>query len=353
MAGGIGSRFWPVSTSKNPKQFIDILGVGKSLLQLTFDRFTDIIPEENILIVTSEQYRELVSEQLPSLDQKNILTEPMRRNTAPCISYANFVIQSRSRNANVVVTPADHLIIDEKAFLKNIQEGLSFVNSRNVLLTIGIKPNRPDTGYGYIQLSQKSDIDARFNVVKTFTEKPNREMAEFFVESGEFLWNAGIFIWSSSSIEKAMSEHLPEIHNLFAEGRDIFGSSKESDFINKVYSECKNISIDYGVMEKARNVYTLIADFGWSDLGTWKSLYENSQKDDTQNVKTGSKNIITDNTHGCLIHVPKDKIAVVNDMENFIVVDSGDALLIHRFENEQEIKEIVSEIKRHFGEDKV
>ncbi len=352
MAGGIGSRFWPVSTSKVPKQFIDILGVGKSLLQLTFDRFRDLIPQENIIIVTSQQYKDLVIKQLPGLPEENILTEPMRRNTAPCISYANHVIQSRTPRANVVVTPADHLIIDEKAFTKNISEGLDFVSNRNVLLTIGIKPTRPDTGYGYIQLHKKSKSDDRFTIVKTFTEKPNQELAEFFVESGEFLWNAGVFIWSLSSINKAMKEHLPEIHNLFTEGKDIFGTEDESDFINEVYTECKNISIDYGVMEKAKNVYTLCADFGWSDLGTWKSLYENSNKDKTQNVITGSKHIITNNTHGCLIHTRADKLAVINNMENYIIVDSGDALLINRFEDEQEIKEIVAEIKRRYGEDK-
>ncbi|MGC9331947.1 MAG: mannose-1-phosphate guanylyltransferase [Bacteroidales bacterium] len=352
MAGGIGSRFWPVSTSNTPKQFIDILGLGKSLLQLTYDRFKKIMPPDNILIVTSEKYKNLVMEQLPDVKPDNVLTEPMRRNTAPCICYANFIIQSRTKNANIVVTPSDHLIIDEKAFISNIKTGLGFVSERDVLLTIGIKPTRPDTGYGYIQLNEKSDDDKRFNKVKTFTEKPNAELAKFFVKSGEFLWNAGIFIWSAGSIQEALSTHLPEVYNLFAEGKNKFGTKEERDFINKVYSESKNISIDYGVMEKAKNVYTLCADFKWSDLGTWKSLYENSKKTTTKNVITGSKNVIVNNTHNCLIHVPQDKIAVVNDMENYIIVDSGNALLIHHFEKEQDIKEIVNDIKRKFGEDK-
>lgn len=352
MAGGIGSRFWPVSTSKTPKQFIDILGLGKSLLQLTYERFNKIIPAENILIVTAKAYEELVKEQLPDLQENNILTEPMRRNTAPCIGYANFVIRSRTKYANVVVTPSDHLIIDDDAFTSNIETGLDFVSQRDVLLTIGITPTRPDTGYGYIQLNEKSDMDARFNKVKTFTEKPNAEMAEFFVKSGEFLWNAGIFLWSTDSIDKALSTYLPEVYNLFTEGIDTFGTEKEIDFINKVYSESKNISIDYGVMEKAKNVYTLCADFGWSDLGTWKSLYDNKEKTTTNNVITGNDQVMTHNTHGCIIHMPDDKVAVINDMEDFIIVDSGDALLIHRFEKEQEIKEIVNDIKRKFGEDK-
>ncbi|MEA3449238.1 MAG: mannose-1-phosphate guanylyltransferase [Bacteroidota bacterium] len=352
MAGGIGSRFWPVSTSNTPKQFIDMLGLGKSLLQLTYDRFKKIMPPDNILIVTSDKYKNLVLDQLPEVKPENVLTEPIRRNTAPCISYANFVIQSRTKNANVVVTPSDHLIIDEEAFVSNIKTGLGFVSARDVLLTIGIKPTRPDTGYGYIQLNEKSDVDERFNKVKTFTEKPNAELAKFFVESEEFLWNSGIFLWSAENIQEALSTHLPEVYNLFAEGRNKFGTKEERDFINKVYSESKNISIDYGVMEKAKNVYTLCADFSWSDLGTWKSLYENSKKTTTKNVITGSENVIVNNTHDCLIHVPPDKIAIVNDMENYIIVDSGDALLIHRFEKEQEIKEIVNDIKREFGEDK-
>lgn len=354
MAGGIGSRFWPVSTVKKPKQFLDILGVGSSLLQLTYQRFAKICPPENILVVTSMEYEALVAEQLPDIPKENILGEPLRRNTAPCINYATFRIANMTNNnANIVVTPADHLIIDEQEFLKNINDGLEFVKKKEALLTLGIKPTRPDTGYGYIQMNNPGKAIGPFKPVKTFTEKPNNKMAKFFVESGEFTWNSGIFLWSLTTIQKALAKYIPEVYGLFAEGRKIFGTKEEKEFIHKVYSESKNISIDYGVMEKAEYVYTLPTNFGWSDLGTWKSLYENITKDENDNVITGTDYVLTSNVQGCIVHAPDEKIVVINDLEDYIIVDSGHALLISRQDKEQEIKETVNEVKRKFGEDKV
>ena len=350
MAGGIGSRFWPISTAQKPKQFLDILGVGKSLLQLTFQRFERLIPPENILVVTSIDYKDIVAEQLPEMPVENILTEPMRRNTAPCISYATCRIKSISPFANIVVTPADHLIIDDEAFSNNIKAGLSFVQNNDALLTIGIKPNRPDTGYGYIQIDEARSEDENFKRVKTFTEKPNLELAEFFLKSGEFQWNAGIFIWSLKSIDTALTRHLPEVHNLFMEGEELFGTSDEAEFIQKVYSECKTISIDYGVMEKAKNVFTLCADFKWSDLGTWKSLYENSLKDESGNVCSDSSRLVIENTYNSIIKLPGEKTAIIKDLEEFIVIDSGESLLICKIEKEQELKESLNELKRKLEE---
>lgn len=350
MAGGIGSRFWPISTTEKPKQFLDILGVGHSLLQLTFNRFSDLFPAENIFVVTSQDYKTLVAEQLPEIPETNILTEPMRRNTAPCISYATCRIKSKTPFANIVVTPADHLIIDEAAFKRNIESGLQFVQNNNALLTIGIKPNRPDTGYGYIQIDEAKSKDDTFKRVKTFTEKPNLELAKFFLESGEFHWNAGIFMWSLKSIDEALTTHLPEVHNLFLEGESLFGTDEERPFIQKVYSECKTISIDYGVMERAKNVFTLCAEFGWSDLGTWKSLYENSKKDEAKNVLFNEEKMIVENAYDNIIRLPKNKLAIIKDLEGYIVVDSGDALLISKTENEQELKESLNELKRKTGE---
>lgn len=346
MAGGIGSRFWPISTVKKPKQFLDILGVGHSLLQLTFKRFNDLFPAENIFIVTSADYENLVQEQLPKLPKENILLEPMRRNTAPCISYATCRIKQITPYANIVVTPSDHLILDDEAFKRNIVDGLQFVQDNDALLTIGIKPSRPDTGYGYIQIDESKAKEDRFNRVKTFTEKPNLELAEFFLKSGEFHWNAGIFMWSLKSIDNALTEHLPEVHNLFLEGEQSLGTDMEKEFIQKVYSECKTISIDYGVMEKAKNVFTLCAEFGWSDLGTWKSLYENSLKDDERNVVFNADNMIVENCFDNIIRIPDNKSAIIKDIEGYIIVDSGDALLISKKENEQEIKESLNDLKR-------
>jgi mannose-1-phosphate guanylyltransferase len=349
MAGGVGSRFWPVSRSNMPKQFIDILDTGKSLIQQTYERFSKIIPPENIYVVTNEEYIELVISQLPTIPIENILGEPMRRNTAPCILYANMKIGLKDPNANIVVTPADHLIINEDKFLSNIEEGLKFVTLNNTLLTFGIAPDRPATVYGYIQ-SAENENNNKFVPVKTFTEKPHLELAKFFLKSGDFLWNSGIFLWKHKVIDEAFSDYLPELYNLFMENKDVFGTYEEKTVMNRVYSDAKSISIDFGVMEKAKNVYVLKTEFGWSDLGTWNSLYNLQDKDEDENVKVG-KNILLEQSSGNYIYSASyDKIMLVRDLEDFIVVDTENALLICKRENEQEISELLNEAKIIFGD---
>ncbi len=350
MAGGIGSRFWPLSKTNAPKQFLDILGTGKSLLRQTFERFTPICHISNFLIVTSSEYFNQVLEQIPELKPEQILLEPFRRNTAPCIAFANSFIRARNKNAHIVVTPADHLIINESEFTKAINEGLTFVEKNEVLLTLGIKPHRPETGYGYIQIG--SDIvnqQSSFNKVKTFTEKPTLEIAKVFFESGEFFWNSGIFIWSLKSIDKAFEESLPEVQSLFKSLDAKFGTSEEKDSIHNAYVECNNISIDYGVMEKASNVFVQTVNFGWSDLGTWSSLYEYSAQDINGNAVICGKSILYE-TSGSIVTVPKGKIVVIQGLNEYIVVDSGDALLICPKSNEQQIRQFTSDIKTEFGD---
>jgi len=349
MAGGVGSRFWPVSRTNMPKQFIDILGTGQSLIQQTYNRFSKIIPSENIYVVTNEEYIELVISQLPEIPVDNILGEPMRRNTAPCILYANMKIGQKDPNASIVVTPADHLIIDEDEFLQNIEEGLKFVTLNNSLLTFGITPDRPATGYGYIQQTENEN-DSRFVQVKTFTEKPHLELAKFFLKSGDFLWNSGIFLWRHKIIDEAIAEHLPELYNLFLENKDVFGTYEEKKMVNRIYSDAKSISIDFGVMEKAKNVFVLKTDFGWSDLGTWNSLYTLQEKDEEKNVTIG-KNVLLEQSEGNYVYSNNhDKVMILRDLEDFIVVDTDNALLICKRENEQEIKEMLNEAKLLYGD---
>ena len=347
MAGGAGTRFWPISRSSYPKQFIDILGTGKTLLQQTFDRFLKICPVENIYIVTSSEYKDLTLKQLPQIQEKQVLLEPARRNTAPCIAYANFRIQTINPDANIIVAPSDHLILQEDNFIETIKTGLSFVNKNDALLTLGIHPNRPDTGYGYIQVD--NDYNNKeikpFEKVKTFTEKPNLEMAKFFVESGEFYWNSGIFIWSLKSIQKSFESHLNDIYALFAEKAEAFGTKEEPGAITEIYPACKNISIDYGIMEKASNVFVLGCDFGWSDLGTWTSLFEHSDKDKDNNAISGKNIMVYDTKNTIIKSTNKDKLIVVQGLSDFIVVDTEDALLICKKEEEQQIKLFVNEIK--------
>ncbi len=297
MAGGVGSRFWPLSRTSQPKQFIDILGTGETLIQQTFRRFKTICPKENIYIVTSDIYKEIVKSQIPELTDEQIICEPSRRNTAPCIAYANYKIQKVNPNANIVVSPSDHIILREDIFVEVINNALEESSKNDCLITLGIQPSRPDTGYGYIQFNDKnsSDTGRKIKKVKTFTEKPVLEMAKSFIESGDFLWNAGIFVWSLKSIMKAFEQYLPDVDSIFKEGIHYYNSNREEDFIKNAYTICKNISIDYGVMEKANNVYVLAADFGWSDLGTWGSLYENRNKDANGNSIVG-KNIMAYDT---------------------------------------------------------
>ena len=343
MAGGIGSRFWPLSKQKSPKQFLDILGTGKTLIQMTFERFSSVCPSENYYIVTNEQYRDLVLEQLPMLKPEQVLLEPIMRNTAPCIAYANYKIKQRNQNAHIIVSPADHLITNETEFLNVINEGLNFINDTDKLLTLGLKPNRPETGYGYIQVENHTE-DLCISKVKTFTEKPNLDLAKVFLNSGDFFWNSGIFIWSLSAIEAAFKTYLPDVDNLFARGGNIIDDNSEKKFINEIYPECPNISIDYGILEKSDKVHVFCADFGWSDLGTWGSLYDRSNKDESGNAIQGD-NVMLYDSENCLIHVPKEKLVVVQGIDNYIIVDSEDTLLICKKEHEQDIKTFVGDIK--------
>lgn len=345
MSGGIGSRFWPASREAKPKQFLDFFGTGKSLIRLTFERFKSIVPAENIFIVTNDTYKELTHKELPELSENQILTEPMRRNTAPCVAFASYHIQALNPDANIIVAPSDHLIVNEAEFTRLINESLEFVEKHSTLLTLGILPNRPETGYGYIQMSDEA-LDG-VTKVKVFTEKPNLELAKVFYESGEFLWNSGIFIWNTKAILEALRLHLPEVTNIFDKGLDKFGTEKEKLFIDEVYTFCPNISIDYGIMEKASNVYVKAANFGWSDLGTWGSLYEISDKDDMGNVTVGAETLLYDSTDN-IITLPKDKLAVIQGLEGYIVVESDGVLLICKKDEEQRIKEFVTDAKIKF-----
>ena len=353
MAGGIGSRFWPLSRHEKPKQFLDILGTGKTLLQQTFERMNHICPAENILIVTNDNYKEIVIEQLPEIIPDNILLEPMRRNTAPCIAYANFKIQQLNPDANIIVAPSDHLIVNEIEFINVIKKSLEFTKENEVLLTLGIKPNRPETGYGYIQVNNedKKDNSEKFGIkkVKTFTEKPNIEMAKIFYESGEFFWNSGIFIWSLKTIMNSFENYLSEVNDLFKKGIKQYNTNKEKEFINEIYSACKNISIDYGIIEKAENVHVLCADFGWSDLGTWGSLHENSSKDNNNNSVVG-ENVFVYDSKNSIINMPNIKLAVVQGLEDYIVVESDGILLVCKKEEEQKIRQFVNDVKLNKGE---
>lgn len=351
MAGGIGARFWPMSTSSHPKQFIDILGTGETLIQQTYNRFLKICSAENIYVVTNEKYRALVKEQLPAMNDFQIIGEPSLRNTAPCIAYANHKILKQNKNARIVVAPSDHIILKEDAFVKVVSEALQVVSNKDWLMTIGIKPNRPDTGYGYIQYEETKGVNNidYISKVKTFTEKPNLELAKSFLESGDFLWNAGIFIWSLKSIQKAFNEYLPEVNSLFAAGIEKYNTENEKDFINETYSKCKNISIDYGIMENAKNVYVYAADLGWSDLGTWGSLFENKEKNEDNNAIIG-KNVMTYSTKNCIINVPKNKLVVAQGLDGYIIAEQDHSLLICRKEDEQMIRNIVNDIKLEKGE---
>jgi mannose-1-phosphate guanylyltransferase len=351
MAGGVGTRFWPMSTTQHPKQFLDILGTGETLLQHTYNRMLKVCPVENIYVVTSASFHDLVVQQLPGLLKENILLEPARKNTAPCIAYASYKIHKRDPKAITVVAPSDHLIKKEETFVKAIRSCFEKAESQDCLITLGIKPTRPDTGYGYIQFI-KSDVeekDRRINKVKTFTEKPDHEMANFFMESGDFLWNSGIFIWSTRSVLNALETYDPELAHLFKEGWDLYNTPKEQQFVANAYTTCKNISIDYSIMEKASNVYVRSSIFGWSDLGTWGSLYAHSNKDENRNALVG-KNIITYDCNNCIVQVPNDKLVVLQGLEDYIVVESEGVLMICKKQDEQQIRNFVNDVKVKKGE---
>lgn len=351
MAGGVGSRFWPLSRTVMPKQFLDILGTGRTFIQQTYDRFAKVIPPENFLVVTSIKYRDLVKQQLPELNDNQILLEPLRRNTGPCLAYAANKIKAKNKTANIIVTPSDHLILKEDEFISQLKNGLDFVTEKEALLTLGIKPSRPETGYGYIQVKSRKGFKALDNLfkVKTFTEKPNEEMATIFVESGEFYWNSGIFISSLETVLSAFREHLTEIALKFENGRKLLNTASEIPFIKKTYSECPAISIDYGIMEKAKNVYVLTADFGWSDMGTWGSYYENKAKDKQGNVFSGD-NVITYDTSNCIVDISEEKMAVVQGLDGYIVAESNDTLMICRREDEDQIKKFVTDVRIKKGD---
>lgn len=347
MGGGIGSRFWPFSRKSLPKQFLDFFGTGRTLLQQTFDRFHKIIPVENIFIVTNALYWDLVKEQLPEIKENQILLEPTRRNTAPCVAWASYHIRALNPDANIVVAPSDHLILKEEEFLGAIQKSLSFVNGSGKLLTLGIKPNRPETGYGYIQIDEEKE--GEFCKVKTFTEKPELELAKIFVDSGEFYWNSGLFIWNVNTILKAFEELIPEISTKLAQDESVYCTEKEKAYINENFPACPNVSIDFGVMEKADNVFVLLGDFGWSDLGTWSSLYDLSPKDKNHNVILNSQALMY-NCGNNIVVLPKDKLAVIQDLDGYLIAESDNVLLICRKEEEHAIRKFVNDAQLKLGE---
>ncbi len=346
MAGGVGSRFWPYSRRSHPKQFLDVLGVGKSLLQLTYQRFLPLCQKKNFYIVSNEAYYDLITEQLPDLSDDQILLEPNRRNTAPCIAYASYKIASRYPDATTIVTPADHAIFMENEFIRTCQVALDFVKSDNKLVTIGIKPSRPETGYGYIQYKHGSEGEVK--KVKTFTEKPQLELARTFLESGDFVWNAGIFIWKTASIIESFDRFLPEIAETFNNLMDHYYSEKEKEKIAWAYARTKAISIDYGVMEKADNVYVVPGEFGWSDLGSWSSLHEYHSKDNGGNVIEGNAMLYDSNE--CIIRSPEDKLIVVQGLEGYLIADCDDVLMICKKDDEKKIRSIVNDVKTEKGE---
>lgn len=351
MAGGIGARFWPMSRQNHPKQFIDILGTGETLIQSTFNRFRRVCPAENIYIVTNEIYKKQVLDQLPDIQEAQVLCEPSRRNTAPCIAYANYRIFQINPEANVVVAPSDHIILKEDIFIEVITAALEASEKNDWLLTLGIQPSRPDTGYGYIQFDESTvyQADNRIKKVKTFTEKPQLEMAEQFLNSGDFLWNSGIFIWKLKTIMTAFDKHLPDVNQLFKAGTGKYDTPEEDAFIQQTYSVCKSISIDYGVMEKAENVYVLSSDFGWSDLGTWGSLYDTRKKDEHGNTVVG-QNVLMYKSHNCIVNMPKEKLVVLQGLDDYIVVEDEGILLVCRKGDEQHIRQFVNDVMIEKGE---
>jgi len=344
MAGGVGSRFWPFSRNDRPKQFLDFFGTGRTLLQLTFDRLRHVVPAENILIVSNVIYKDLILEQLPEIKADQVLLEPNRRNTAPCIAYAVNRIKAMTDKANIIVAPSDHLIMKELDFLDTLKSGLDFIEKNDCLLTLGIKPSRPETGYGYIQID---DGETNLRRVKTFTEKPNAELAQIFFETGEFFWNSGIFLWNLQTIVKAFDELLPEVSSKFTAGKEFFNTEKEQEFIDQMYQSCPNISIDYGIMEKAANVHVLCSDFGWTDLGTWGSLYEMSPKDEHENVSLKCKTAFYESENNIVV-LPSEKLAVIQDLNGYIVAESDNVLLICKLEDEQRIRQYVNDANVQF-----
>lgn len=346
MAGGVGSRFWPMSTTEKPKQFIDVLGVGRSLLQLTFDRFKGICSPENVWVVTNRSYKDLVLEQLPEIPVTNILCEPCRRNTAPCIAYVSWRIKSKDRNANIVVTPSDHIVTNCEEFKRVISQCLKFTSETDAIITLGMKPTRPETGYGYIQadLSSCSPRNKEIFRVDSFREKPDLETAKKYIQNKSYFWNAGIFIWSVNTIVNAFRIYQPAISKIFESLQPVYGTPKEQEEIDLSFPECENISVDYAIMEKAEEIFVCPADFGWSDLGTWGSLLVQTKKDLYGNGVIG-ENVSLFDTHNCIVHTLDKKKVVIQGLDGYIVADDGNKLLICKLSEEQRIKQFSSDNK--------
>lgn len=344
MAGGVGVRFWPYSRNARPKQFLDVLGTGKTLIQSTFERFLPICLPENIFVVTHEEHAGIVREQLPQLKADQILTEPMRKNTAPCIAYASYKIQQLNPEAVIVVSPSDHLILKEAEFLDVIKKAADQARADEKLITLGIKPTRPETGYGYIQYHTEKSFVKK---VKTFTEKPELTLAKKFLESGDFVWNAGIFIWSAKAIVKAIQLHLPEVAEVFEEVKAKLITGEEKSAIAAAYPQCKSISIDYGIMEKASNVFVCLGDFSWSDLGSWASIHDISQKDEDNNVIRA--NALTYETRNCIIKGSNEKLIVVQGLNGYLVGEFGNVVIVCEKDKEQQFRRFVSDVKSKPG----
>lgn len=348
MAGGVGSRFWPVSTQNFPKQFHDMLGTGETLIQKTFNRLANLIPAENIFILTNERYNDLVFEQLPGVTKRQVLLEPAMRNTAPCILYAALKIQKENEDAVMIVAPSDHWIEDEQAFSNNVQTAFDFCGSNDALMTLGITPTFPNTGYGYIEFDKSSNSEIKS--VDQFREKPDYETAKTFIEQGNFLWNAGIFIWSAKTVVSAFRRNQPELFELFESGYSVYNTEFEDDFIKENYPKAENISVDYALMEKSDNVHVIPATFDWNDLGTWGSLYDKLDKDEDSNAVVNSR-VLAENASGNMIRSKKDKIVVVDGLKDYIIVDKDEVLLIFPKAKEQDIKKVLQNVKANFGEE--
>ncbi|RNC83457.1 MAG: mannose-1-phosphate guanylyltransferase [Winogradskyella sp.] len=347
MAGGVGSRFWPVSTQDFPKQFHDMLGSGDTLIQKTFNRLAKFIPTENIFILTNERYNDLVFEQLPSVTSRQVVLEPAMRNTAPCILYASLKIQKENPNAVMIVAPSDHWIEDEQSFTNNVKQAFEFCSNNDALMTLGITPTFPNTGYGYIEYNKSSVSDIK--VVNQFREKPDYETAKHFLNQGNFLWNAGIFMWSVTSVVKAFQNNQGELYSLFEKGQDAYNTDSEDKFIQENYKKAENISVDYAIMEKSDNVYVIPATFDWNDLGTWGSLYDKLDKDDDGNAVVNAKTLSLESS-GNMIRTTDNKIVVVDGLKDYIIVDKDEVLLIFPKAKEQDIKVVLKQVKDKFGE---
>lgn len=348
MSGGVGSRFWPFSKEDKPKQFLDFFGTGRSLLQSTYDRFKKIVPQENIYVVTNAAYAAMTREQLPDLGDNQLLLEPLRRNTAPAIAFASYRIHAVDPDANIIVAPSDHLILREDLFASDMRSGLAFVEENPVLLTLGIRPSRPETGYGYIQVDGSNSEG--IGKVKAFTEKPDLELAKKFLESGEFMWNSGIFLWNVNSILNAFRSYLPDVVQKFDEGKEYFNTPREKQFVDETFPFCRNISIDYGILEKADNVYVNISDFGWSDLGTWGALHEISERDENNNANLNCKALFIESNDN-VVAMSEDKLVVIQGLDDFIVAESDNVLLVCKKSEEQRIKHFVTDVKFRYGDE--